>query len=204
MNYSSKLIEDAVNAFSSLPGIGKKTALRLTLQLLKREEPEVEQFAEAFIKLRRNMQYCNECHNLSDSARCDICTNPARDNATICVVADFRDVLAIESTAQFKGKYHVLGGLISPMEGIAPSDLNIPSLIERANNADVQEIIMALAATMEGDTTNFFIYKKLKESGKKITVLSRGVSIGNELEYTDEITLGKSILQRTPYEISLK
>lgn len=204
MNYSSKLIEDAVNAFSSLPGIGKKTALRLTLQLLKREEAEVDQFAEAFINLRKNMQYCTECHNLSDRDICDICSNTTRDNATICVVADFRDVLAIESTGQFKGKYHVLGGLISPMEGIAPSDLNIPTLILRSKMPSVMEIIMALSATMEGDTTNFFIYKKIKESGKKISVLSRGVSIGNELEYTDEITLGKSILQRTPYEISLK
>ena len=204
MNYSSKLIEDAVNAFSSLPGIGKKTALRLTLQLLKRDEMEVEQFAESFINLRKNMQYCKQCHNISDTEVCDICKNTVRDNTIICVVADFRDVVAIESTGQFKGKYHVLGGLISPMEGIAPRDLNISSLLERASQEEVKEIIMALAATMEGDTTNFFIFKKLKEHNKKITVLSRGVSIGNELEYTDEITLGKSILQRTPYEISLK
>jgi recombination protein RecR len=204
LNSSSKLIEDAVNAFSSLPGIGKKTALRLTLQLLKRDEMEVEQFAESFIKLRKNMQYCKQCHNLSDSEFCDICKNTARDNSIVCVVADFRDVLAIESTGQFKGKYHVLGGLISPMEGIAPSDLNIATLLERAQGNEVTEIIMALSATMEGDTTNFFIFKKLKEFNKKISVLSRGVSIGNELEYTDEITLGKSILQRTPYEISLK
>ena len=203
MNYSSKLIEEAVNAFSSLPGIGKKSALRLTLQLLKRDVNEVEQFANAFVKMRSQMQYCLTCHNISDTAICEICNNKNRDASLICVVADFRDVVAIESTNQFKGLYHVLGGLISPMDGIAPSDLNIQTLIERAANTDTQEIIMALSATMEGDTTNFFIYKKLKDIDVKISAISRGVSVGNELEYTDEITLGRSILQRTPYENSL-
>lgn len=203
MNYSSKLIEDAVNAFSSLPGIGKKTALRFTLQLLKRDVYEVEQFANAFTKMRSEMQYCNTCHNISDSAICDICNNKNRDSSIICVVADFRDVVAIESTNQFKGLYHVLGGLISPMDGIAPSDLNIASLVERATLSETNEIIMALSATMEGDTTNFFIYKKLKDTNVKISAISRGVSVGNELEYTDEITLGRSILQRTPYENSI-
>lgn len=203
MNYSSKLIEEAVNAFSSLPGIGKKSALRLTLQLLKRDVNEVEQFANAFVKMRNQMQYCLTCHNISDTFICEICNNKNRDASLICVVADFRDVVAIESTNQFKGLYHVLGGLISPMDGIAPSDLNIHTLIERAANSDTQEIIMALSATMEGDTTNFFIYKKLKDIDVKISAISRGVSVGNELEYTDEITLGRSILQRTPYENSL-
>lgn len=203
MNYSSKLIEEAVNAFSSLPGIGKKSALRLTLQLLKRDVHEVEQFANAFVKMRSQMQYCLTCHNISDTNICEICNNKNRDASLICVVADFRDVVAIESTNQFKGLYHVLGGLISPMDGIAPSDLNIHTLIERAANSDTQEIIMALSATMEGDTTNFFIYKKLKDIDVKISAISRGVSVGNELEYTDEITLGRSILQRTPYENSL-
>jgi recombination protein RecR len=203
MNYSSKLIEDAVNAFSSLPGIGKKSALRLTLQLLKREVYEVEQFANAFVKMRNQMQYCQTCHNISDTVICEICNNNNRDASIICVVADFRDVVAIESTNQFKGMYHVLGGLISPMDGIAPSDLNIATLVERASIAETQEVIMALSATMEGDTTNFFIYKKLKDSNVKISAISRGVSVGNELEYTDEVTLGRSILQRTPYENSL-
>jgi recombination protein RecR len=203
VNYSSKLIEEAVNAFSSLPGIGKKSALRLTLQLLKRDVHEVEQFANAFVKMRSQMQYCLTCHNISDTNICEICNNKNRDASLICVVADFRDVVAIESTNQFKGLYHVLGGLISPMDGIAPSDLNIHTLIERAANSDTQEIIMALSATMEGDTTNFFIYKKLKDIDVKISAISRGVSVGNELEYTDEITLGRSILQRTPYENSL-
>jgi recombination protein RecR len=203
MNYSSKLIEDAVNAFSSLPGIGKKSALRLTLQLLKRDVHEVEQFANSFIKMRSQMQYCNTCNNISDTLICEICNNKNRDSSIICVVADFRDVVAIESTNQFKGLYHVLGGLISPMDGIAPSDLNINTLIERSVLAETQEIIMALSATMEGDTTNFFIYKKLKDINVKISAISRGVSVGNELEYTDEITLGRSILQRTPYENSI-
>jgi len=203
VNYSSKLIEEAVNAFSSLPGIGKKSALRLTLQLLKRDVNEVEQFANAFVKMRNQMQYCLTCHNISDTFICEICNNKNRDASLICVVADFRDVVAIESTNQFKGLYHVLGGLISPMDGIAPSDLNIHTLTERAANSDTQEIIMALSATMEGDTTNFFIYKKLKDIDVKISAISRGVSVGNELEYTDEITLGRSILQRTPYENSL-
>jgi len=203
MNYSSKLIEDAVNAFSSLPGIGKKSALRLTLQLLKRDVHEVEQFANSFIKMRSQMQYCNTCHNISDTLICEICNNINRDSSIICVVADFRDVVAIESTNQFKGLYHVLGGLISPMDGIAPSDLNINTLIERSVLAETKEIIMALSATMEGDTTNFFIYKKLKDIDVKISAISRGVSVGNELEYTDEITLGRSILQRTPYENSI-
>ena len=203
MNYSSKLIEEAVNAFSSLPGIGKKSALRLTLQLLKRDTHEVEQFANAFVRMRSQMQYCQTCHNISDTIICEICNNKNRDASLICVVADFRDVVAIESTNQFRGLYHVLGGLISPMDGIAPSDLNIQTLIERAANNETLEIIMALSATMEGDTTNFFIYKKLKDIDVKVSAISRGVSVGNELEYTDEITLGRSILQRTPYENSL-
>ena len=204
MNYSSKLIEEAVNAFSSLPGIGKKSALRMALQLLKREEHEVEQFANSFIKMRNLMQYCKTCCNISDAEICEICNNKNRNQNIICVVADFRDVVAIESTTQHKGLYHVLGGLISPMDGIAPSDLNIASLIERVEKNEITEVIMALSATIEGDTTNFFIYKKLSPFKINISTISRGVSVGNELEYTDEVTLGRSILHRTPYESMMK
>jgi recombination protein RecR len=200
LNYSSKLIEDAVNAFSSLPGIGKKTALRLTLQLLKRDEMEVEQFAESFINLRKNMQYCKQCHNISDTEVCDICKNTVRDNTIICVVADFRDVVAIESTGQFKGKYHVLGGIISPIQGIGPQDLNIESLLTRIqNNPEIKEIILALSPTMEGDTTAFYIKKKLKDLSVIVSTIARGIPIGGDLEYTDEITLGRSILSRVEF-----
>ncbi|MBL0049976.1 MAG: recombination protein RecR [Bacteroidetes bacterium] len=203
MNFSSKLIDNAVTQFSSLPGIGKKTALRLVLHLLKQESTEVEAFGNAFIKMRNEIKYCNNCHNISDAALCEICSNPNRNHSIICVVEDIRDVIAIESTNQFNGTYHLLGGIISPMEGIGPKDLNIETLINRVSGGEVKEIIMALSTTMEGDTTNFYLYKRLKDFNLTISTIARGIAVGDELEYADEITLGRSILQRTPYESSL-
>ena len=203
MNFSSKLIQDAVEQFSRLPGIGRKSALRLTLHLLKMEKGEVRDFGEAFISLRENINYCNDCHNISDLELCEICANPNRDDQTICVVEDIRDVMAIENTNQFKGKYHVLGGVISPMDGVGPDDVNIDSLVEKVSKGSVKEIILALSTTMEGDTTNFYIFKRLKGVEVKMTVIARGISMGDELEYADELTLGRSIVNRTPYENSL-
>lgn len=189
---------------ASLPGIGRKTALRLVLELLRRKPEEVERFANAFQAMRREVHFCKTCHNLADQDECSICASPSRDASTICVVADIRDVMAIESTGQFQGKYHVLGGIISPMDGIGPTDLFIASLLERAASGEIQEIILALSANMEGETTSFYLFKKLQPMGLRITSIARGVAVGGELEYTDEITLGRSILQRTPYESSLK
>ena len=203
MNFPSKLIEKAVEQFAKLPGLGRKTALRLTLYLLQMDKEEVNGFGQAFIDLRNNINYCSDCHNISDLEVCEICANPIRDEALLCVVEDIRDVMAIENTHQFKGKYHVLGGIISPMDGIGPSDLNIESLVQKVQNGAVKEVIMALSTTMEGDTTNFYIFKKLKDTNVKISVIARGISIGDELEYADEVTLGRSILNRTPYENSL-
>ena len=203
MNFPSKLIEKAVEQFAKLPGLGRKTALRLTLYLLQMDKEEVNGFGQAFIDLRNNINYCSDCHNISDLEICEICANPVRDEALLCVVEDIRDVMAIENTHQFKGKYHVLGGIISPMDGIGPSDLNIESLVQKVQNGAVKEVIMALSTTMEGDTTNFYIFKKLKDTNVKISVIARGISIGDELEYADEVTLGRSILNRTPYENSL-
>lgn len=203
MNFSSKLIDDAVNHFSSLPGIGKKTALRLVLHLLKQNTEDVEAFGNSFIKMRNEIRYCNNCHNISDAAICEICANPSRDHSLLCVVEDIRDVIAIESTNQYNGIYHLLGGIISPMEGIGPKDLNIETLVKRVAEGDIKEIIMALSTTMEGDTTNFYLYKRLKEFNLSISTIARGIAVGDELEYADEITLGRSILQRTPYENTL-
>ena len=203
MNFPSKLIEKAVEQFAKLPGLGRKTALRLTLYLLQMDKEEVNGFGQAFIDLRNNINYCSDCHNISDLEICEICANPVRDEALLCVVEDIRDVMAIENTHQFKGKYHVLGGIISPMDGIGPSDLNIESLVQKVQNGAVKEVIMALSTTMEGDTTNFYIFKKLKDTNVKLSVIARGISIGDELEYADEVTLGRSILNRTPYENSL-
>jgi len=203
MNFSSKLVQDAVEQFSRLPGVGRKTALRLALHLLKLEKNEVQDFGQAFIDLRTKITYCNQCHNISDLELCELCSNPNRVETTLCVVEDIRDVMAIENTMQFNGKYHVLGGLISPMDGIGPEDLNLQSLIDRVSNGTIQEIIMALSTTMEGDTTNFYIFKKLKDLNVKMSVIARGISVGDELEYADEITLGRSIVNRTPYEKSL-
>jgi len=201
--YSSKLLENAVNEFSRLPGIGKKTALRLVLYLLKKDKSEVNSFCESLTSLKENMKYCKICHNISDTEICDICSQKSRHSDIICVVENIRDVMAIEDTHQFNGLYHVLGGIISPMDGIGPSDLEIDSLIERVKKGNISEIILALSTTMEGDTTNFYIYKKLKNLSVKISTLSRGVSIGNELEYTDEITLGRSIKNRQDFESSI-
>ncbi len=201
--FSNNLLEEAVNAFASLPGIGKKTAMRLVLHLLKQDKDEVSRFGNAFIDLRNQIQYCKHCHNISAQTVCDICSNITRNKHVICVVEDIRDVFAIENTKQFNGMYHVLGGKISPMDGIGPSDLNIQTLIEKANSETVEEVILALSATMEGDTTNFYIYKKIAPAAVKITTIARGVSFGDELEYADELTLGRSILQRTLYEQSL-
>jgi len=203
MNYSSKLLELAVEEFSKLPGIGKKTALRLVLNLLKREKDEVDRFASAIKNLRDGIRYCKQCHNISDVEICQLCSNPSRDAYTLCVVEDIRDVMAVENTQQYKGLYHVLGGVISPMEGIGPQHLNIESLIQKVKSGELKEIIFALSTTMEGDTTNFYIFKKLKEYSIKVSTIARGIAFGDELEYADEITLGRSIANRLPYESSI-
>lgn len=202
-SYSSKLVENAVNELSRLPGIGRKTALRLALYLLKKEENFSMSLGEAVIKMRSEIMFCKECFNISDSEVCEICANPNRSKDTICVVEDIRDVMAIENTGQYKGVYHILGGIISPMDGIGPQDLHIDALINRVTEGNVQEIIMALSTTIEGDTTNFYIYKKLKDMDVAVSTIARGVAIGDELEYTDEVTLGRSILNRMPYESTL-
>ena len=196
--FASTLLENAVSEFAKLPGIGRKTALRLVLHLLKQEPQSARQFGEAIIRLRDEIQYCEVCHNISETPRCPICSDPARDSATICVVENVKDVMSIENTHQHHGLYHVLGGLISPMDGIGPQDIEINSLEERVKAGGVSEVILALSATMEGDTTNFYIFRKLAPyTDVKITMLARGVSVGNEIEYTDELTLGRSILNRT-------
>jgi recombination protein RecR len=201
--YSSKLVESVVNEFSRLPGIGKKTALRLALHLLKKDPPFAEALGNAVIKMRNEVQFCRECHNISDAEVCEICSNEKRSKNTLCIVEDIRDVMAIENTGQYNGIYHILGGIISPMDGIGPNDLNIETLIRRVESGNISEVIMALSTTIEGDTTNFYIYKKLKDLNVKITTIARGIAIGDELEYADEVTLGRSILNRTPYEGSL-
>ena len=203
MNYSSKLLEKAVEEFAKLPGIGKKTALRLVLNLLNREVDDVTRFATAITSLREEIRFCKKCHNISDIEICQLCSNPIRDNSTLCVVEDIRDVMAIENTQQYRGLYHVLGGVISPMDGIGPQHLNIESLIDKVNSGEVKEIIFALSTTMEGDTTNFYIFKKLKETSVKVSTIARGIAFGDELEYADEITLGRSIANRLPYESSI-
>ncbi|MCX6248811.1 MAG: recombination mediator RecR [Bacteroidetes bacterium] len=198
--YPSKLLENAVSELSKLPGIGRKSALRLALHLLRKEIAEVEAFGNAVIKMRKDICYCKECHNISDAELCSICSSPKRDRSTICVVETTRDVMAIENTGQMSGIYHVLGGIISPMEGIGPEELEIESLVERVRDGKVKEIVLALPTTIEGDTTNFYLYRKLNDLSLKITTLARGVSIGDELEFTDEVTLGRSILNRTLYD----
>lgn len=195
--YPSLLLQKAVDEFSKLPGVGKKTAMRLVLHLLRQETEEVDSFGKAITQLKHEVKYCKVCHNISDTDICQICANPSRDSSTICVVESIQDVMAVEATQQFHGLYHVLGGVISPMDGIGPSDLQIDSLVERVSNGDVKEVILALSSTMEGDTTNFYIYRKLADKSVKISVIARGISIGDELEYTDEITLGRSIVNRT-------
>lgn len=201
--YSSTLLERAVDEFSKLPGIGRKTALRLMLHLLKREETEVDAMAESIVRLRHEVKHCKVCHNISDDEVCAICANKMRDDSIICVVENFQDVLAIEDTTQFHGLYHVLGGVISPMDGISPADLEIQSLVDRVAKGGVEEVILALSSTMEGDTTNFVISRRLEAfPDLKLTVLARGISINDELQYTDEVTLGRSIVNRTPFKAS--
>jgi recombination protein RecR len=204
MNFSSKLLENAVDEMSQLPGIGKRTALRLVLFLLNQPNSQTVKLSKSLVDLVEGVILCKNCHNISDSELCEICTNNKRDKSIVCVVEDIRDVMAIESTGQFNGIYHVLGGKISPIEGIGPNQLNINSLIEKVKSNNVSELIFALSATMEGDTTNFYIFRQIQDFDIKITTIARGVSVGNELEYTDEVTLGRSIIKRIPFENSLK
>lgn len=200
MHFSSRLLEQAVDEFGRLPGIGKKTALRLVLHLLKQPDGDVNRFTQAIDQLKEQIQYCKNCFNISDHGVCEICASVKRDRATICVVEDTRDVMAIENTNQYQGVYHVLGGLISPMDGVGPSDLKIEALLERLKTGEIREIILALSATMEGDTTIFYLYRKLKDFDVQISTIARGIAFGGELEYVDEITLGRSIATRVPYE----
>lgn len=200
MQYPSKLVEEAVEAFAQLPGVGRKTALRYVLHLLRQDEDAVKKFGHTFSRLRAELKYCRSCFNISDTETCSICSNARRDQAIVCVVEDVRDVMAIENTHQYSGVYHVLGGIISPMDGIGPNDLQIDQLVGRVASGSVKEVIMALSTTMEGDTTNFYIYKRLKDYSIPVSTIARGISIGDELEYADEITLGRSIVNRVPYE----
>ena len=195
--YPSALLEKAVNEFAKLPGIGRKTAMRLVLYLLRQDTAMVESFGNALITLKHEVKYCKVCHNISDTEVCRLCGNPQRDASTICVVENIQDVMAVENTQQFKGLYHVLGGVISPMDGIGPSDLEIDSLVKRVEVGGIREVILALSSTMEGDTTNFYIFRKLSRFDVKLSIIARGISIGDELEYTDEVTLGRSIVNRT-------
>ncbi len=197
--YPSVLLEKAVNEFAKLPGVGRKTAMRLVLYLLRQDVAMVEAFGNAIITLKHEVKYCKVCHNISDTDMCRICSNPQRDASVVCVVETIRDVMAIEATQQFRGLYHVLGGVISPMDGVGPSDLQIDSLVERIRKGGIKEIILALSTTMEGDTTAFYIYRKVEPLGVKLSVIARGVSVGDELEYADEVTLGRSIVNRTPF-----
>ena len=204
MNFSSRLLESAVNEVSQLPGIGKRSALRLVLHLLKQPKERTNYLTNALQAMRNEIKHCTNCHNISDVAICEICSNPKRNNEVICVVEDIKDVMAIENTAQFKGLYHVLGGKISPIEGVGPHNLTIDKLIQKVKSDKVKEVIFALSSTMEGDTTNFYIFKQVEEYNIKISTIARGISVGDEIEYADEITLGRSILHRIPYENSLK
>lgn len=204
MDFSSKLLEQAVAEMSQLPGIGKRTALRLVLHLLKQPPAQTEQLSKAIVNLRTNIKQCVNCHNISDTELCEICSNSKRNREIVCVVEDIRDVMAIENTSQYRGLYHVLGGKISPMDGIGPSQLNIRSLIEKVKQGEVEELIFALSSTLEGDTTNFYIFKNLEGVKVKTSTIARGISVGDELEYADEVTLGRSIVNRVPFESSLK
>jgi recombination protein RecR len=204
MEFSSKLLEKAVNEMSQLPGVGKRTALRLVLHLLRQPQDQTSQLANALQTMRNDIKFCRNCHNISDTELCEICNNPNRIKGLVCVVEDIRDVMAIENTSSFKGLYHVLGGKISPMDGIGPNDLNIESLVKKAKEGTIKELIFALGSTMEGDTTNFYIYKQIQDYNVTTSTIARGISVGNELEYTDEVTLGRSIINRIPFESSLK
>lgn len=204
MEFSSKLLEKAVNEMAQLPGIGKRTALRLVLHLLKQPLDQTHFLAEALTNMRNNIRFCSNCHNISDTELCQICSNHSRNHQLICVVEDIRDVMAIENTGQYKGVYHVLGGKISPIDGVGPSQLNINSLLEKVNSGQVKELIFALSSTMEGDTTNFYIYKQIANTHLIVSTIARGIAVGDELEYADEVTLGRSILQRVPFESSFR
>ena len=204
MEFSSKLLQNAVNEMAQLPGIGKRTALRLVLHLMRQPNDQTKHLAEAIIKMRNDIKFCTSCHNISDVAICEICANPHRDKDIICVVEDIRDVMAIEGTSSFRGLYHVLGGKISPMDGIGPHDLNITSLVEKVKQGNIKELIFALSSTMEGDTTNFYVYRQIQDYSIITSTIARGISVGDELEYADEITLGRSITNRIPFEVSLK
>ena len=198
--YPSSLLEKAVSEFAKLPGIGRKTALRLVLFMLKRSDSEVDMFSDAITRIKRDIKHCKVCHNISYTEICPICADKRRDGAVVCVVENIQDVMAVENTQQFHGLYHVLGGVISPMDGIGPSELQIESLVNRVSTGDIKEVILALSSTMEGDTTGFYISRKLASLNVKMSVIARGISVGNELEYTDEVTLGRSILNRTPFQ----
>ncbi|MFR0835758.1 MAG: recombination mediator RecR [Barnesiella sp.] len=202
--FSSALLENAVNEFSKLPGIGRKTALRLVLHLLRQDESTAENFGNSIIRLRKEIKYCRICHNISDDDICTLCSDTGRDSSIVCVVENVKEVMVVENTRQFHGLYHVLGGIISPMDGIGPGDLEIESLVQRVSEGEIKEVILALSATMEGDTTNFYIFRKLAPYDVKITIIARGVSIGDELEYADEITLGRSIMNRMPFNETFK
>lgn len=204
MNFSSKILEEAVNQVSQLPGIGKRTALRLVLHLMRQPEQQTDLLTSALSSMRHDLNFCKKCHNVSDTQLCEICASVKRDQSIVCVVEDIRDVMAIENTSQYRGLYHVLGGKISPMDGIGPQDLNIKSLVERVKNDGVKEIIFALSPTIEGDTTNFYVFKQLDGLDLNTSTIARGISVGDELEFADEVTLGRSILHRVPYENSLK
>lgn len=204
MEFSSKLLERAVNEMAQLPGIGKRTALRLVLHLLKQPTEQTQFLTQALTAMREEIKFCKSCHNISDVEVCEICSNPSRNHKIICVVEDVRDVMAIENTNQFKGIYHVLGGKISPIDGVGPSQLTISSLVEKVRTGQVEELIFALSSTMEGDTTNFYIFKQVKDLEVKISAIARGIAVGDELEYADEVTLGRSILHRIPFENSIK
>ncbi len=202
-HYPSQLLERAVEEFSKLPGIGHKTAMRLVLHLLHQDVRAVEVFGQSIIRLRQEVKFCHICHNISDTDTCEICANPRRDHQTVCVVENIQDVMAIENTQQYRGVYHILGGVISPMDGIGPADLQVESLVNRVAAGDVSEIILALSPTMEGDTTNFYLYRKLSDTGVKVSVIARGIAQNDELQYTDEVTLGRSIVNRTLFNASL-
>lgn len=199
-SYPSQLLEDAVQAFSRLPGIGKKTALRLVLHLLRQTDSDVEEFSNALLRLKKDVHYCACCHNISDTEKCAICSDPRRDTSTICVVENVREVMAVEATHQYNGLYHVLGGLIAPMDGVGPSELELQSLVERVAKGDVKEVILALSATSEGDATSFYIFRRLQPYPIQLSVIAKGIAVGDELEYADEVTLGRSILNRTPFK----
>ncbi|MDO9001193.1 MAG: recombination mediator RecR [Bacteroidota bacterium] len=204
MEFSSKIIEQAVEAFAQLPGVGKKTALRYVLHVIKQDKSEIELLAKLLLQLKTDLKYCQKCHNISEQNICEICLNPLRDETTICVVQDYRDVMAIENTGLYKGHYHVLGGIISPLDGITPSSLNIETLVNKVSTGNIVEVILALNATMEGETTSFYIFRKLAPYKTKLSAIARGIAVGDELEYADEVTLGRSITNRIPFDSLMK